>query len=171
MTADSGRRGGESGGRTVAPVHRLCYVDEPWAWFTSRPVEDQWGDDWNDAPYEHNAGNPYQWMPYMADRGVEPYTLVRLAFSGDYETPSTWATNSRYSVQRINQGVIAWLAPSGYRSDTRHPGVFAGATVEEFIDFIRSTDGEVYTTHIDGHSGSSNEIARPTTSTQQEAQQ
>ena len=37
----------------------LCYVYGPWAYFTSRPLSEQWGDDWNDAPYEHNAGEPY----------------------------------------------------------------------------------------------------------------
>ena len=31
---------------------------EKWAFFTPM-FERQWGDDWNDAPYEHNAGYPY----------------------------------------------------------------------------------------------------------------
>lgn len=129
---------------------RLCYVDEPWAWFTSKPIEDQWGDDWNDAPYEHNAGDPYAFGPHDERAGKEPWTLVAVAFRGDYETPSTWATNSRYSVQRINQGVVAWLTPSQYRSDTRHPGMFAGATLEEFIAFIEETKGTVYLAHSGG---------------------
>lgn len=38
----------------------LCYVDGPWAYFTTQPLAKQWGDDWNDAPYEHNAGEPYE---------------------------------------------------------------------------------------------------------------
>ena len=38
----------------------LCYVDEPWAYFTTQDLDKQWGDDWNDAPYEHNAGTPYE---------------------------------------------------------------------------------------------------------------
>ena len=28
------------------------------AYFTPLAMEDQWGDDWDDAPYEHNAGSP-----------------------------------------------------------------------------------------------------------------
>lgn len=43
---------------------RLCYVDgldTLTAFFTTRPLAEQWGDDWNDAPYEHNAGRPYRW--------------------------------------------------------------------------------------------------------------
>ena len=38
---------------------KLCYVDQSWAFFTTKSLSDQWGDDWDDAPYEHNAGYPY----------------------------------------------------------------------------------------------------------------
>ena len=38
---------------------RLCYIDNCWAYFTTQPLDKQWGDDWDDAPYEHNAGEPY----------------------------------------------------------------------------------------------------------------
>ena len=40
-------------------VMRLCYVSGCFAYFTSKDLTEQWGDDWNDAPYEHNAGEPY----------------------------------------------------------------------------------------------------------------
>lgn len=43
----------------MKPEFGLCYVKGCFAYFTSQPVEEQWGDDWNDAPYEHNAGEPY----------------------------------------------------------------------------------------------------------------
>jgi hypothetical protein len=38
----------------------LCYATATWAFFTTRSLKEQWGDDWNDAPYEHNAGDPYE---------------------------------------------------------------------------------------------------------------
>ncbi len=38
---------------------RLCYVEGSWAYFTTQELKNQWGDDWNDTPYEHNAGDPY----------------------------------------------------------------------------------------------------------------
>ena len=55
------------GGRaSVAPVTvkrlvstALCYVAGNFAYFTTKPLSEQWGDDWDDAPYEHNAGTPY----------------------------------------------------------------------------------------------------------------
>lgn len=37
----------------------LCYVDGQRAYFTTAKLADQWGDDWDDALYEHNAGEPY----------------------------------------------------------------------------------------------------------------
>ena len=33
---------------------QLCYVEDQSACFTDN-FEGQWGDDWNDAPYEHKA--------------------------------------------------------------------------------------------------------------------
>ena len=39
---------------------RLCYVKGSFAWFTTHDPEQQTGDDWDDAPYEHNAEPPYE---------------------------------------------------------------------------------------------------------------
>lgn len=38
---------------------KLCYIDGCWAYFTTQDLDKQWGDDWDDVPYEHNAGDPY----------------------------------------------------------------------------------------------------------------
>ena len=38
---------------------KLCYLENNIMYFTS-DIENQWGDDWDDRPYEHNAGKPYQ---------------------------------------------------------------------------------------------------------------
>lgn len=40
----------------------LCYVKGDAAYFTTRRLGEQWGDDWSDAPYEHNSGEPYEWL-------------------------------------------------------------------------------------------------------------
>jgi len=53
-------------------VYRLCYVDLPWVYFTTQDLDKQWGDDWDDAPYEHNAEEPYSpGKYYFADGRVE----------------------------------------------------------------------------------------------------
>lgn len=82
---------------------KLCYVDDEFAYFTTKPLTEQWGDDWNDVPYEHNAGTPYK------DEGME---IMKLAYSADMETPREGYNNSPFSVEVINSGAIAWLRSS-----------------------------------------------------------
>ena len=38
---------------------KLCYLESSVMYFTS-DIDNQWGDDWDDIPYEHNAGKPYE---------------------------------------------------------------------------------------------------------------
>lgn len=128
---------------------RLCYVESAWAYFTTQPIEKQWGDDWNDAPYEHNAGTPYEWRDYMGERGVERYEIARVAWSGcDLETPADLdPPNSGYSVEQINKREIAWLTDPGYGTRPRVfiPVVWAGITLAEFVEIIEiQRDGVVY---------------------------
>ena len=55
---------------------KLCYLENNIMYFTS-DIENQWGDDWDDRPYEHNAGTPY-----------ETHTTVKkIAFIGYYSEP------------------------------------------------------------------------------------
>ena len=56
--------------------YKLCYVDGNKAWFTNN-FEKQWGDDWNDRPYEHNAGLPYDhWSELIKENGdIMIYTI------------------------------------------------------------------------------------------------
>lgn len=118
----------------------LCYVEKNWAYFTNLPLEYQIGDDWDDAPYEHNAGEPYPWREGYSD---EPkYTIIKLAFSAPMIEPSEHLFNSPYSVDAINRGDIAWLRPE-YAPPAAKP-IPAGTTVSEFVRLIKLADGEVY---------------------------
>ena len=38
----------------------LCMVDYGQVYFTTQDLALQHGDDWGNAPYEHNAGDPYK---------------------------------------------------------------------------------------------------------------
>lgn len=122
----------------------LCYVREPWAYFTTRKLADQWGDDWNDAPYEHNAGEPYYYSSHDEKEGREPWEIIRVAYDGDWDTPSTNQHNSSWSVERINAGGVAWLQTSQWSSV---PPVIipAGATLERFTELIKQGGGNIYT--------------------------
>lgn len=111
----------------------LCYVDSIddfgdilMVYFTNNPK--QWGDDWNDKPYEHNAGEPY-----TEDR----YDIKKFIIEGNLKTPSLEYNNSPYSVEDINNGCIGWLR--GDKSE-----LMAGADIEEFYKFCRENKINVY---------------------------
>lgn len=132
---------------------KLCFIDgEDYmshgvAYFTDN-LEEQWGDDWNDKPYEHNAGEPYHdWSELIEDNEDickrkwkhHPIEIKKIYFElNDYKVPCSGTTNSPYSVQDINKGVVAWLWTDKFK-------LFAGATMEEFIDTIKTNGGKIYT--------------------------
>ncbi len=120
-------------------IPRLCYIEEPWAYFTTRKDwQNQWGDDWEDFPYEHNAGRPYKWLPPSA---VPRYEVVKVAFEGDFKEPLDGHLNSPWSVEMINQRQVPWLAPDWIEHDV---SIYAGETLEQFIHKVRLVGGTVY---------------------------
>lgn len=115
----------------------LCYVDGCWAYFTTLALADQWGDDWDDAPYEHNAGTPY--LPHGPE---ESWSIVQVAFSVDLERPCDNTLNSHYSVQDINAGDTHWLRTSTWaKNKVRIP---AGTPLSKFRELISQAGGKVY---------------------------
>lgn len=109
----------------------LCYVSGDTAWFTD-DLATVWGDDWNDAPYEHNAGPPY-----------EDLVAAHLKFETDLVTPDDGVLNSSWSVQDINRRRVPWLQRSRW-DDAENVQIWAGMTIGEFIDAIESTGGTIY---------------------------
>jgi len=121
----------------------LCYVDgeEKFAYFTTQDLDDQWGDDWNDIPYEHNAGLPYLPNKNDIDKGKK-WEIVKVAFDGDLETPSEYyGLNSPFSVEHIN-GNIAWLSK---RYGEPKVNIHAGVTIDEFRILVKLAGGKIYT--------------------------
>ena len=122
--------------------YKLCYVKDGCAWFTPVPLEKQWGDDWDDAPYECNASEPYDDVR-QADGSYLKHELVRIMFRGDVDEPCQRQPNSVYSVQSINKGETPWLAS---RYDSHDQGVFGGATLNQFIDYAERRGLEFFLT-------------------------
>jgi len=97
---------------------RLCYVAHGVMWFTT-DMSTQWGDDWNDAPYEHNAGRPYSWSRRnfsteeeeddFRNRKEHPYMLFAFSYTGPFDEISNSHVNSPLSVQSINELGLPWL--------------------------------------------------------------
>lgn len=132
---------------------KLCYIEKSFAYFTTQDLDKQWGDDWDDAPYEHNAGQPYTpRMRYYADGRTEKipeywnedgspkWKIMKIAFDcPSSATPCESAgRNSQYSLQMINNKLIPWLTMYPYKA------LFAGATIDEFVEFIEEADGEIF---------------------------
>lgn len=138
---------------------KLCYIESdissPEVYFTTAPLTGehmQWGDDWNDAPYENNAGSPYTWYekkpgyhyPCMDKAKLctcenpeyDVYTMkVDL---GDLSTPQWFGNsgNSPYSVRSINELEVPWLLGRGI-------AIWAGCSPEEFVELLKQAGGEV----------------------------
>ena len=136
---------------------KLCYIDGDTAYFTTQDLDKQWGDDWNDAPYEHNAGPPY--FPFVHhfangetkknekdwnEDGTPKFEIYHLKFDTAWrlETPASRHYNSPYSVQMINAGAVAWL--SGTDKDGKPIAIQAGASIEEFKQKVKQAGGAIY---------------------------
>lgn len=125
----------------------LCYVDNQTAYFTTQALADQWGDDWNDSPYEHNSGAPYTFTEHDAVKGKTPYEIVELRFDVRLEQPHEWHRNSPYSVETINKGEVPWLRTGkfGIRlANGEAIEIWAGTTIAEFVQIITLAQGTVY---------------------------
>jgi hypothetical protein len=123
---------------------KLCYVDLPAVWFTTQDIKDQWGDDWDDAPYECNAGDPYYPGLYhytdgtskpvprdWNEDGTPKWELKKVFISAEgfaYPAqPPYGYFNPPHSVEDINNGSAPWLIIG----DT---SLFAGTTYDAFKD-------------------------------------
>jgi hypothetical protein len=114
--------------------YKLCYVETddtlPRAWFCDKDPTEVTGDDWDDAPYEHNASEPYFC-----------HNPIRLVFdpAPNFLTPGqmveSTTRNSVYSVDQINRGDTPWLEhhPDIRNWDNLDP-IYAGTTLEDFIN-------------------------------------
>lgn len=114
---------------------RLCYVDDNVMYFTDN-FKGIYGDDWDDAPYEHNAEPPYEWNDNESDEwNVEHHHghIRKIAFEHHWwiRRPCDGHLNSPYSVEDINNGAIAWL----YSDEAG--GLMAGSTMDDAIEWCR----------------------------------
>lgn len=124
-------------------IPKLCYVDGDCAYFTTLPVREQWGDDWNDRPYDCNAGRPYPW----ASTNKEKYQLFVAYWAAPLKDPRQvdWACsiNINLSVLDINSGMVPWLQTTGGIDRPKHVLIFAGTTFDEFVRAVRELGGTV----------------------------
>lgn len=101
----------------------LCYIEEPFAYFTTLSLEEQWGDDWNDAPTEHNSGPPYVPHESQFSEGIY-WEVYRIAYEAPYlALPYHRAPEDLPPLEdtrRIDSGTAPGCAREGL-PDPRHP--------------------------------------------------
>ena len=116
--------------------YQLCYIDDLDGvgtielWFSREPVETIWGDDWNDRPYEHNAGEPYK---YTKDNIENDYVkiIVNIPITAELLLPCTGTYNSNFSVEDINiRKQIPWL-----RNDST--SIYAGHKLKDVLLLLK----------------------------------
>ena len=117
---------------------RLCFVKNNVMYFTD-DFENCTGDDFNDRPYDCNAGEPYEWVnEWSAEENKKHgHTHIRYIAYMPYnywirEPKDGHWTNCPYSVDDINAGAIAWLFCD------EAGALPAGATIEEAITWLKS---------------------------------
>lgn len=110
-------------------MFQLCLILGDWAYFTP-DLANEWGDDWDDAPYQDNAGPPY------GKNGP----CIKVAFESDLSLP--YENGGRWSVQQVNRKVVPWLWDR-YNPDPVTT-IWAGATLSEFKAIIEALGGRVY---------------------------
>lgn len=116
----------------MTPQPVLVYVDAPWAYFADS-IEEATGDDWNDAPYDCNAGRPYDYR-------------LKVAYDGPLETPDsgTVGRDRWVSVDQVNAGEVPWLADFLGGGRWNPVRIMAGVTVREFVALIEESGGHVW---------------------------
>ena len=141
--------------------YKLCYVDNIndysilELYFTELDdVTKQWGDDWDDTPYEHNAEPPYEYDYSQPEQGVKDgvgiypkidiyklFIVVR-SWKVDVLTPCSGTINSRYSVEDINKRIVPWLTIVNEKENLKD-FIHAGTTIKEFIKIMKKYEDDI----------------------------
>ena len=114
------------------------------AYFTPLVLEDQWGDDWDDAPYEYNAGTPYD-DAYNEKGEREEFEMLEVLFylpkqHMDIKFPSDYGCgNSPFCIRDINAGAVAWIYYRGkeWKSSKGAIAIHGGCNPAEFMERIQ----------------------------------
>lgn len=112
-------------------MYQLCFARDNVLYFTDN-FEIQWGDDWDDAPADCNAGEPYEYDENDIEQ-VKDMTghIRRIGFYGNWIYV---VSSDQYSVQEINIRQLPLLR-TGWSKDVKV--LNAGATMEEAEKFLQ----------------------------------
>ncbi|WP_233837820.1 hypothetical protein [Paraburkholderia sp. ZP32-5] len=118
----------------VRHAYGLCFVRVPWAYFSRLPVDRQWGDGWERAPYEQHAGPPYD------DTAQQ---ILTVAYDGPLLTPDAGYDGRALSANEINSGAAPWLRTQNFIGNAP-VHIAAGVTLERFVELVELAGGHVF---------------------------
>lgn len=120
----------------------LCMEYEGKLFFTRKNLEEQWGDDWNDSPYDCNAGTPY----YDNDTDLIAVYAEPGPKCSDFQYPRySFHTGPFLSVKDINSGAAPWISYKKFEKDkTISVNIPAGICLEDFEKIIFRDGGTIY---------------------------
>ncbi|MGG1947010.1 hypothetical protein AB1286_19705 [Trinickia sp. NRRL B-1857] len=118
----------------VRDRYRLCFVRAPWAFFTNIPLERQWGDRWEAAPYQTYAGNPYCDFPDQ---------ILVLAYDGPLFTPNEGIDRIVCSALDVNTGKFPWLRTESYAGGPPLK-IMAGSTLLSVVQTVELAGGHMF---------------------------
>lgn len=117
-----------------------------YAYFTPISLDKQWGDDWDDAPYEYNAEPPYDdsYIGKGENRKRVEHEILKVPFflpeGGWYlKFPKDYGGgNSPFCVRDINGGAAAWIYYSGKegKSNKGSISIYAGDNPYKFMEKV-----------------------------------
>jgi len=135
---------------------KLCYIEGNFAYFTTQDLDKQTGDDWNDAPYDLNAGEPYTPTIYYPSGKKDPrdwtngkpnWEIKKLVWEGDFDEAKNIYMediNCIYCVDDINNKKVPWLEYQGYSNEDLEIKIWAGCSIKEFKKLIKKGGGKIY---------------------------
>lgn len=118
----------------------LCYVSHPWAYFTTRSLEEQDGFGWDVKDFPINSGGPYGMGSYGESFSGEPWSILKVAFDGSLDLPYRGTDRVPWSVLDINRKhKCPWL--ENIVLDIHVP---AGTPLSRFVELVDQSGGRVY---------------------------
>lgn len=109
---------------------KLCFVRGNKAYFTEVPLEEEWGEGWDESPYTIYAEPP-------EGEGYEDIESVYFEIpDAKLKLPS-----GKYTIEEINNKEVPWISYS-VGNLTRY--VYAGTPYKDFVNSIFGDGGDIY---------------------------
>lgn len=120
-------------------MKRLCFANNGMLYFTEKKLENQWGDGWDDYPYQLSAG-----LPYEDDNNQIQCIYVKPGPRCSIFLYPSGEKNKMYSVKDVNGGITPWVMFDFYGIPREIIKLYAGTSLDECIDLLLKYECRVF---------------------------